>query len=154
MSDELISANQGSPLVQATLIPADSAQVVGNKLYLLGGGVSIIGPKAQPLSMALLLRIPWDRANIPHAWKLEVVDEDGMVVEIGGKAVSVGGNVEAGRPVGAQPGSPLQVPMVVNFPNLPVPGGHTYVFRLSIDGATSPDWEARITVRAPDTATT
>jgi len=142
------------PTVQATVITADSAQVVNHKLYLLGGGVTTIGPSPQPLSLAILLRIPWDRANISHAWRIELLDEDGAVVSVGDKPVSVGGNVEAGRPAGAQPGSPLQVPMVVNFPNLPVPGGHTYLFRLSIDGVSSPDWLARITVKPPKAETT
>jgi len=143
-----------APLVQATIITADSAQVVNHKLYLLGGGVNTIGPKPQPLSLAILLRIPWDRANIPHAWRIDLLDEDGAPVLVGETPISVGGNVEAGRPAGAQPGSPMQVPMVVNFPSLPVAGGHSYLFRLSIDDTSNPDWLARITVRPPETAAT
>jgi hypothetical protein len=136
------------PVVGATVMVADAAQVVDHKLYILGGGLTAIGPHPQPLSVAVLLRIPWDRANIVHAWRLEVLDEDGAPVPGPEHPLSVGGNVETGRPLGARPGSPLQVPMVVNFTSLPVPAGSTALLRLSIDGATHPDWTVRVSVRA------
>jgi len=136
------------PVVSATVLLADFAQVADAKLYLLGAGVTAIGPQPQPVAVAILLQIPWDRANIAHSWLLELLDEDGAPVPDASNPLSVGGNVETGRPVGTRPGSPLQVPIVVNFTALPVQPGGTYLFRLSINDATAPDWTVRLAVRA------
>jgi hypothetical protein len=135
------------PVVDATVLLADFAQVVDSKLYLLGGGLTAIGPQPQPVAVAILLQIPWDRANIAHSWLLELLDEDGAPVPDADNPLTVGGNVETGRPVGARPGSPLQVPIVVNFTALPVQTPGTYLFRLSIDDATASGWTARLLVR-------
>ena len=64
-------------------------------------------------------------------------------------AVTVGGDFEAGRPPGLAPGSPLPVPMAVNFSALPVAHGRTYQFRFAIDGTTEPEWHVRFAVRSP-----
>lgn len=136
------------PVVDATVLLADFAQVSDAKLYLLGGGLTAIGPQPQPVAIAILLQIPWDRANIAHSWLLELLDEDGAAVPNADNPLSVGGNVETGRPVGTRPGSPLQVPIVVNFTALPVQPGRTYLFRLSINDATAPTWTVRLAVQA------
>jgi hypothetical protein len=135
------------PVVDATVLLADFAQVADAKLYLLGAGLTAIGPQSQPVAVAILLQIPWDRANISHSWLLELLDEDGAPMPDAHNPLSVGGNVETGRPVGARPGTPLQVPIVVNFTALPVQTGGTYLFRLSIDSATAPGWTVRLAVR-------
>jgi hypothetical protein len=136
------------PVVDATVLMADYAQVADARLNLLGGGLTAIGPQPQPVAVAILLQIPWDRANISHSWLLELLDEDGAPVPDGHNPLSVGGDVETGRPVGSRPGTPLQVPIVVNFTALPVQTGGNYLFRLSIDDATSPGWTVRLAVRA------
>lgn len=135
------------PVVDATVLLADFAQVVDHKLYLLGGGLTTIGPQSQPVAVAILLHIPWDRANIAHNWRLELLDEDGAPAPNADNPLDLGGTVEAGRPVGARPGSPLQVPIVVNFTAPPVLPGGNYLFRLSIDDATTSTWTVRLAVR-------
>lgn len=135
------------PLLDVTMLLADSAQVSDGKLYLLGGGLSAIGPRRQPLAVVLLAKIPWDRANIPHNWKLELLDEDGGPVMAGERPVMVGGKIEAGRPAGVKPGSPLHVPMAINFSALPVQPGNSYQFRLAIDDTSEPEWTAAFSVR-------
>ena len=56
----------GSALVDVTLLLADAAQVVDGKLYVLGGGLQLLGPRPQPVSIGLLIHVPWDRANTRH----------------------------------------------------------------------------------------
>jgi hypothetical protein len=135
------------PLVGVTLLMADAVQVSGGKLHVLGGGLSAIGPDPQQAAVAVLMLIPWDRANIAHQWRLEVLDEDGVPVMAGDRPMGVSGTVEAGRPAGALPGAPLPVPIAINFPQLRLPGGRSYIFRLSVDETTQPHWSVRITAR-------
>ena len=45
------------------MLLADSAQVADRKLYVLGGGLSVIGPRPQPMGVAIRIEVPWDRAN-------------------------------------------------------------------------------------------
>ena len=43
-----------------TLMLADSAQEVGGKLYILGGGWSVTGPVVPPSAVAIKIDVPWD----------------------------------------------------------------------------------------------
>jgi hypothetical protein len=130
------------PIVDVTMLLADAAQVADGKLYILGGGLQLIGSNPQPLAIALLLRVPWDRANISHDWQLELLDEDGLPVMHGDAPVMVAGQFEAGRPPGWPAGTALPVPLGITFHALPVEPGHRYTWRLAIDGNTEPNWQA------------
>lgn len=129
------------------MLLADSAQVADGKLFILGGGLTLVGPRPQPLGIALRIGVPWDRANVPHDWRLELLDEDGHPVDVGDKTIMVAGRFEAGRPAGVRPGTPLSVPLAINFGTLPLRPGHSYTWQLSIDGATQPGWRASFSVR-------
>jgi hypothetical protein len=129
-------------IVDVTMLLADAAQVSDGKLFILGGGLQLIGANPQPIAIALLLRVPWDRANISHDWQLELLDEDGMPVMHGDMPVLVAGQFEAGRPAGWPAGTPLPVPLGITFHALPVEPGHRYTWRLAIDGTSEPSWQA------------
>src|SRR3990170_2500365 len=90
------------------LILADSAQVVGGKLYMLGGGWSRYQARSFPtqmvLGVALGLSVPWDETNQKWSVELSIVDEDGQVV-----LSPVTTQVEMGRPPGLKPGSSQRV---------------------------------------------
>lgn len=144
----------GSSLVDVTLLLADAAQVVDGKLYVLGGGLQLLGPHPQPVSIGLLLHVPWDRANTRHDWRLELLDEDGAPVMHNEMPVTVAGTFEAGRPAGVVPGSPLLVPLAINFSALPVQPGGRYTWRLAIDGTTEDGWQLSFSVRPAPTVTT
>jgi len=125
--------------VKVTLLLADAAQAVNGKLYVLGGGWSITGPQPTPMALAVKIEVPWDRANIKHVWRLELLDEDGGTVEMPGadgqlQALQLGGEFEAGRPAGLKPGTPLDVALALNFGPMPIPPGGRYEWRFSIDG--------------------
>ncbi len=136
------------PTYRVTLLLADAAQVSDGKLYVLGGGLRVIGPNPQPAAIAMLIEVPWDQANLRHEWKLELLSEDGMPVMAGERPVIVGGNFEAGRPAGLSPGSSLIVPMAINFSALPAKAGAAYTWRLAIDGTSEPDWRLSFGGRA------
>ncbi len=139
-----------TPLLgRVTMLFADAAQVADHKLYVLGGGITVIGPMPQPVGVALGIEVPWDRANISHVWCLELLDEDGHPVMVADQAVAVTGRFEAGRPPGLKPGTPLSVPLAINFPGLPVTPGSSYNWQFSIDGTSHTDWRLSFHVRAP-----
>jgi hypothetical protein len=86
------------------LVLADSAQIVGNKLYLLGGGWDVLTvgsalPVQQRCAVAASYRVPWNETNERHTVDIEVADEDGQVL------ARVSGQVEVGRPAGIPPGT-------------------------------------------------
>lgn len=128
------------PGLNVNMFLCDSAQAVQGKLFVLGGGLSAIGPKPQPLALALQITVPWDRANVPHEWIIRLLDEDGRPVSVGEKQIVVQGRFEAGRPAGLRPGTPLGVALAINITPLPLPAGRSYTFALVIDDESRPDW--------------
>ncbi|MDH3303419.1 MAG: hypothetical protein OES24_23190 [Acidimicrobiia bacterium] len=129
------------------MLLCDAAQVAGGKLFVLGGGLASIGPKPQPLAIALQITVPWDRANIGHEWQIELIDEDGQAVVVNDKPVLMRGRFEAGRPAGLQPGSPLGVSLAINLSPFRLVGGRSYAFSLTINDENRPDWRVRFFVK-------
>jgi len=111
----------------ATILLADAAQAVENKLFILGGGWSITGPDPTPSAIALALKVPWDEANRQHALRLELLDSDGQPVllpsPLQGQPVVIESTFEVGRPAGMKPGTPIDLAMAVNLGPLPLPSG-------------------------------
>ena len=145
--DPTVPAPASPPTLRVTMLLADSAQVADRKLYVLGGGLSVIGPRPQPMGVAIRIEVPWDRANTPHQWRLDLLDEDGHPVMLNEQPLVVHGRFEAGRPAGLQAGTPLSVPLAITFPSLPVIPGRSYAWQLSIDDSTHLDWRQRFHVR-------
>ena len=114
------------------MIPADCAQAVGGKLYILGGGFNHLAvpefPAAHTFDVALIVDVPWDNTNRPYDVAIELVDADGQ--SLGYRAEAT---LETGRPAGARPGTsfalPLAIPVSVEFP---VPG--RYAIRGEVNG--------------------
>ncbi len=130
--------------MRVTMLLCDAAQVAEGKLFILGGGWSITGAQMGPSAIALKLEVPWDQTNVAHHWELYLVDADGRPVTIqtdeGQQAIEVRGDFEVGRPPGLPTGAPLDVPIAVNLPPLPVEGGERYEWRLTVDGETDESW--------------
>lgn len=95
------------------LILADSAQVQGEKLYMLGGGWSQIWAKELPaqhqMAVAAGILIPWMDTNARHQFKVVVRDEDGKAFG------EITGEFEQGRPPGLPPGSTQRVMLAINM---------------------------------------
>lgn len=122
--------------MDVTMLLCDAAAESGGKLYILGGGWSVVQAPGVPTPMALAIKlsIPWDRANQSHAIKLSLLDEDGQAVELGEGPVQAEGGIEVGRPPGMKPGTPLDSPFVLSFAGLALPSGG-YVWELEIEGS-------------------
>jgi hypothetical protein len=122
--------------VDVTMLLCDAAQESGGKLFILGGGWSIIRAPHVPVPMSLALRIsvPWDEANRKHNVRVDLLDDDGapVVPEGAPGAVSADGQFEVGRPTGMKPGTPIDAPLVMNFGFLALEAGG-YVWALKID---------------------
>lgn len=142
MTDELTP-----PTFSVTMLMCDAAQVADRKLYILGGGISIVPARPVPLAVAMLIQVPWDQAGSSHHWLLELLDEDYAPVMIGERPVVVSGEFEAHRTDELTPGTALDVPVAINFAALPLEPGHRYLWRLSIDGDSEDDWRASFKVR-------
>lgn len=138
--------------MKVTMLLADSAQAIGGKLYILGGGWSITGPDPTPSALALKIEVPWDQANQRHRFVLELLTGDGQPVLVtaadGAQTpIQVSGELEVGRPAGLTPGTPLDAAVAINLGPLPIPAGGRYVWRLSIDGEFREDWQAVFSTR-------
>ena len=119
-----------------TVLLADSAQVAEGKLYILGGGWSLCGPGAFVHALAIRLAVPWDQANRHHTIHAILSDEDAQPVRLGDPPSDVAfqGDFEVGRPPGIPVGTPLDVPIAVNFGPLELPPGRGYSWVVSVDG--------------------
>ena len=96
--------------MKVTMMLADAAQAVEGKLYILGGGWSLTGPAPSPSAIALYIQVPWDRTNVEHSFRLDLVDSDGNAVELETEAdadepVTFEGSFEVGRPLRSQTGN-------------------------------------------------
>lgn len=136
--------------MRATLMLCDSAQAVGGKLYILGGGWSITGPMPAPSAVALYLQIPWDAANDQHEFTLELLDSDGgPITDPEGNPVQVTGQVEVGRPPGLKRGTPIDFPMAINVPPLELEPNSRFEWKLKINGQQQEDWSVAFSTRPP-----
>jgi hypothetical protein len=117
------------------LILADSAQVIGNKLYVLGGGWDTLNvaagfPVQQQFALALSVRVPWNETNQKHAVEVEGLGEQPSTEEPK-SLFKVNGQFEVGRPAGIRPGQDqrIQLAIGVNL-KLEAPGTNIIVARI------------------------
>ena len=103
------------------LMLADRAEVLNGKLYVMGGGYDrrSINNVAAPVTLTMVvgILIPWNLTNQPHAIKLVLETEDGIIV-----GQEVQGQLTVGRSAQAISGQLFRVMTVVNLtvtlPNL------------------------------------
>jgi hypothetical protein len=133
------------------MLLADAAQAVEGKLFVLGGGWSVCGPDPTPMALAIKIEVPWDQANVRHECRIVLLDSDGTPVELetpeGPKPVEVTSEFEVGRPPGLRPGTPIDLPLALNFGPLPLPPEGRYEWRLEIDGDSGEDWRLAFSTR-------
>jgi len=138
--------------MKVTMLLADAAQAVGGKLYILGGGWSVTGPAPSAYAIALKIEVPWDETNRRHKLLLRLLDADGRPVLVpsskGEVALEIPADFEVGRPAGQMPGTPIDIPAAINIGPVQLAPGRRYVWRLSIDGQSEPDWEVAFSTRA------
>lgn len=102
---------------------ADYAEIVGGKLYLMGGGwdttYAAEAPAMVRLAIAVGIRVSWTETGKNLPVRIVVEDDDGQVL------VTIDGAVTVGRPEGLVPGSPQLTSMAANVAfNAPRFGGY------------------------------
>jgi hypothetical protein len=95
------------------LILADAAQVQGDKLYMLGGGWSVIWAKDFPtqhgMAVAAAILVPWMETNRQHRFRILVRTEAGATLG------DINGQFEQGRAAGLPAGTTQRVMLAVNI---------------------------------------
>jgi len=114
------------------LILADYVEIIGGKLYLMGGGWDVLTvnaafPLARPVGLAAAFSVAWDETNQLHRVEIEFQTDDGQSVG------NVRAQFEVGRPAGVKAGQDQRFQLAANVPlNLSAPG--TYVIVARVEG--------------------
>lgn len=138
--------------IKATMMLADHVQAAEGKLNVMGGGWRWTGPDPSTFGIGVVIEFPWDTVGEDHVIRLELIDNDGIPVEIPqgeGEAAPFG--FEATVPVTAPPGSrrgtPVNVCMGINVVQMQLPPGGRFEFRMEIDGEMHEDWRIGFSTR-------
>lgn len=133
------------------MLLADSAQVADGKLYVLGGGWSVTGPAPTPSAVAIKVSVDSHEFNSSHHWELFLEDADGEPVRFetpeGFQIIEVRGDFAATAPDDVPVGTPVDVPIAVNFGPIPLSDSSRYTWRMVIDGETLPGGLVSFTTR-------
>lgn len=140
--------------LKVTLILADHAQAVGGKLYISGGGWSLVGPEPTPTAIAMAIKVPWDQREQEHAIRFDLVDSDGHPVLVptptGVQPLVIEGTfqIEGDIDQNVKPGMPLDAAFAINLGPMPIPPGGRYEWRLTLDGESHEDWRLPFSTRS------
>ena len=112
---------------------ADSAQVQGGKLFILGGGFDTITVRSTPathrsLTLAMVAEVDPDERQRDLELHIALVDEDGQSIGVEAK-----GKLRVGAPPNLPPGSASIVPIVSPFHNITFPAAKGYAFVVTLD---------------------
>lgn len=114
------------------LLLADYAEVIGGKLYLMGGAWDrlTVRDANQPMrfGVAVGVLVPWSGTNQTYQLRIAIQDADGQE-----RAMLVESSFVTGRPPDLRPGSRQRVLVAVNSIAPPPPAGE-YAVVASIDG--------------------
>jgi len=137
--------------MNVTMLIADSSQVADGKLYILGGGWSVTGPEPVPSAVAIKVAVDWHEFNSPHHWELILEDADGKLVQFetpeGTQTIEVRGDFSTTTPDDVPQGTPVDVPIAVNFGPIPLAPASRFTWRLVIDGESLPGASVSFTTR-------
>lgn len=136
--------------VEFKLILAQAAHADPNgTLHMLGAGWSVTSTPTAPQAIALLIKVPWDRANEKLALTLELLTADGQPVllpgPMGTQKVGASAELEVGRPPGVAHGSSLDASFALNVSPMPLAPSR-YQWRAEIAGTIQTE---SFQVRAP-----
>lgn len=114
------------------VILADSAQVVGGKLYMLGGGWNLYRGRSYPdtslFAIAIGVLVPWSETNRGHRFEFVIKASEGTVLAKGE------GEFEVGREPGLRPGMTQRFTLAVNgHLVLQAPGTYEIVVTIADD---------------------
>jgi Family of unknown function (DUF6941) len=114
------------------LILADWAQVIGNKLYVQGGGwdkltVNSGFPTNHAIGIGASFRVPWNETNQLATAEIEVLTDDGASV------AKIEGQFKVGRPADHPPGQEQRTQIAANI-TLKLERAGTYAVVARLEG--------------------
>ena len=123
----------------AMVLIADAAQVVADRLYILGGGRSVSEPQT-PFALAIRIGMTGEVAAGKHSWTLELSPMSKMDGQFDPSVGGFDGEFEV-LAADVSVGMPTHVAFAFNSGPLNATPGR-YTWRLGIDGHTDPRWSA------------
>ena len=112
------------------LILGDFVQLMGGKLYLMGGGWDVLTvntefPLQQFCGVAASFVIPWNETNQRHNVEIDISTGDGRSL------AKIAGEIEVGRPPGMPRGQDQRAQLAGNLPlTIETPGTYTITARV------------------------
>jgi hypothetical protein len=105
---------------------ADYAEMVGGKLYLMGGGWDTFTvadlPAQVRMAVAVGVRVGWEETNQQMPVRVVIEDDDGL------ELIRINGMMNVGRPSTLPPGATQLAQMAANVPlNIAKHGGYRIV---------------------------
>jgi hypothetical protein len=125
LPDDLASGEGFAGLAVEYLLLCDAAQVVGAKLYVMGGGWDRVQlpqyPATLPVSIAAGVRVEWTETNRRHKLTIR-----GLSADADRELFKAEGEFEVGRPPGTPHGMSQLFQVAMNVPlQIPEPGSYT-----------------------------
>jgi len=122
--------------MEVTVMLCDAVQAHNRKLFILGGGWTNVDCRMVPVSLAVIVRVPWSECNVEHELKVELRDEDGQLVTPKGKdkPAQMSLNFEAGRPPGMPQGADSNATLTIGGHPLHLDPGKSYCWNIEING--------------------
>jgi hypothetical protein len=113
--------------IRATVLLCDWAEEINGKLYIMGGGWTVLTVSEPQATMALAVKlfVPWNRANERIRISAFLLTEDDTPV-VQGEAetpVRIDGEFEVGRPAGIPPGTDIDAAFALRFQGLELSHG-------------------------------
>lgn len=130
MVDHDPGASSG-PDVEFVLV-ADRAEVVGGKLYVMGGAweqTAVLDFDVPiQVSLAVSIQVPWHATNQHHQVAISIDDADARPI------ATIPTSFVVGRPPHLEAGSAQRVVLAIPFVGLKLPAPGTYVVSASVNG--------------------
>ena len=129
------------------LLLCDAAQVVGGKLYLMGGAWDRLQfpdyPQTLDMGLAFGVRVPWTESNRSHTFRIQGVNSDGTE-----HLFEVEGEFEVGRPPGTPRGMSQLFQVAMGIP-LKVPKAGSYAVEAVVDSGKAARQAPYFAVKVP-----
>jgi hypothetical protein len=134
--------------VQLQVVLADYAVTHDGKIMMAGAGWSQVGPGPFSSALAFMAKVPYDMTGHPITVHAELIDEDGRPVLANGNPMALDITFDVQRSPGLRPGSDIDQNLAIQIPQLTLPPGKAYEWRISVDGQHRREWNRGFYVRA------
>ncbi|MFM9036739.1 MAG: DUF6941 family protein [Actinomycetota bacterium] len=134
--------------IELQVVLADYAVTHDGKIMMAGAGWSQVGAGPFASALGFLAKVPWDMTGREIVIRAELVDEDGRPANVNGNPLALQIAFRVERPPSARPGSDIDHNLAVQIPQIALPPGRAYEWRITVDGEQRRDWNRSFYVRA------